>query len=257
MYANDLHWPVALDLLGIFTASCSGALTGIRKSLDLVGVVVLAAITGLGGGVIRDLMIGASPPALLTDWRYLTTATVAAAAVLVAEQRLTPAALTPAALSATALGRRGRWLRGLLGLGELSRLGARVRLGSAYLIADALTLGCFAVSGTSKALAFHIAPVPAALMGVTTAVGGGVIRDMLVNEVPTVLRRELYALPALVGALIIVAAAQLSRDLTPVAFAAAAVTAGFRLLALRFDWHLQLPEPKNGRDASPGQDEVS
>jgi uncharacterized membrane protein YeiH len=235
MYANDLHWPVALDLLGIFTSSCAGALTGIRKGLDLVGVLVLAAITGLGGGVIRDLMIGASPPALLTDQRYLTTATLAAIAVLAAEQRLSPAA--PA--------RRGRRPAGRL------RLGERVKLGSAYLIADALTLGCFAVSGTAKALQFHIAPVPAALMGVTTAVGGGVIRDVLVNEVPTVLRRELYALPALIGALIIVAAAEVSRDLTPVAYSAAAVTAGLRLLALRFDWHLQLPESMS-RPRSPG-----
>jgi uncharacterized membrane protein YeiH len=229
MYANDLHWPVALDLLGIFTASCSGALTGIRKGLDLVGVLVLAAITGLGGGVIRDLMIGARPPALLTDWRYLTTATVAAVAVLMVDQRV----------ASNALARPGRWLRGRLGRAD------RVRLGPAYLLADAATLGCFAVSGTAKALQFHIQPVPAALMGVTTAVGGGVIRDILVNEVPTVLRRELYALPALIGALVIVAAAEVSRDLTPVAFAAAAVTAAFRLLALRFDWHLRLPEARN------------
>lgn len=261
MYANDLHWPVALDLLGIFTSSCAGALTGIRKGLDLVGVLVLAAITGLGGGVIRDLMIGASPPALLTDWRYLTTATVAAIAVLAAEHRIAPAALA----------RGGRTLRGrTLGgrplgpqtLGGRSprgraRLGERVKLGPAYLIADALTLGCFAVSGTAKALQFQIAPVPAALMGVTTAVGGGVIRDILVNEVPTVLRRELYAVPALIGALIIVAAAQVSHDLTPVAFAAAAVTAALRLLALRFDWHLQLPEAgrqagRSGRGEPPG-----
>lgn len=251
MYANDLHWPVALDLLGIFTSSCAGALTGIRKGLDLVGVLVLAAITGLGGGVIRDLMIGASPPALLTDWRYLTTATVAAIAVLAAEHRIAPAALA----------RGGRTLRGQT-LGGRSprgraRLGERVKLGPAYLIADALTLGCFAVSGTAKALQFQIAPVPAALMGVTTAVGGGVIRDILVNEVPTVLRRELYAVPALIGALIIVAAAQVSHDLTPVAFAAAAVTAALRLLALRFDWHLQLPEAgsqagRSGRGEPPG-----
>jgi len=99
--------------------------------------------------------------------------------------------------------------------------------------------------------------VPAALMGVTTAVGGGVIRDILVNEVPTVLRRELYALPALAGALIIVVAGQVSHDLTPVAYFAAVVTAVLRLLALRFDWHLQLPERRNGRDASGGADEVS
>jgi len=251
MYANDLHWPVALDLLGIFTASCAGALTGIRKGLDLVGVLVLAAITGLGGGVIRDLMIGASPPALLTDWRYLTTATVAAVAVLAVEQRMTSAVLA----------RRTVWLRQRLRLGERPGLAGRVRLGPAYLLADAATLGCFAVSGTAKALQFHIQPVPAALMGVTTAVGGGVIRDILVNEVPTVLRRELYALPALAGALFIVSAAEFTRDLTPLAYLAAVVTAGLRLLALRFDWHLQLPEPKNGpkngRDASLGPDEVS
>jgi uncharacterized membrane protein YeiH len=279
MYANDLHWPVALDLLGIFTASCSGALTGIRKGLDLVGVLVLAAITGLGGGVIRDLMIGASPPALLTDWRYLTTATVAAVTVLAVEQRTAPVAPARRGL------RPGPRLSSRLGPRLSSRYsdragsGGRVRLGPAYLIADAATLGCFAVSGTAKALQDHISPVPAALMGVTTAVGGGVIRDILVNEVPTVLRRELYALPALVGALIIVAAAEVSRDLTPVAFAAAAVTAAIRLLALRFDWHLQLRGSDNGRgpdngkasignrvpgddkgkarDARPGPDEVS
>jgi uncharacterized membrane protein YeiH len=259
MYANDLHWPVALDLLGIFTASCSGALTGIRKGLDLVGVLVLAAITGLGGGVIRDLMIGASPPALLTDWRYLTTATVAAVAVLAVEQRTAPVALAQRSLR---LGPRlGSRLSSRFGYGDRAGSGSRVRLGPAYLIADAATLGCFAVSGTAKALQYHISPVPAALMGVTTAVGGGVIRDILVNEVPTVLRRELYALPALAGALIIVAAAEVSRDLTPVAFVAAAVTAAIRLLALRFDWHLQLRESDNdkgkGRDARPGPDEVS
>jgi uncharacterized membrane protein YeiH len=245
MYANDLHWPIALDLLGIFTASCSGALTGIRKGLDLVGVLVLAALTGLGGGVIRDLMIGATPPALLTDWRYLTTATVAAVAVLAVEQRMT----------GDVLAQRGEWLRRRLG--APAGLGNRVRLGAAYLTADAATLGCFAVSGTAKALQYHIQPMPAALMGVTTAVGGGVIRDILVNEVPTVLRRELYALPALVGALIIVLAGQVSHDLTPVAYLAAVVTAVLRLLALRFDWHLQLPEHRNGRDASGGADEVS
>ncbi|HEV2634788.1 MAG TPA: TRIC cation channel family protein [Actinocrinis sp.] len=272
MYANELHWPVALDLLGIFTASCAGALTGIRKGLDLVGVLVLAAVTGLGGGVIRDLMIGASPPALLTDWRYLSTATVAGIAVLALEHGTAPATVR----AAGRWGRRARngppgaasepdpdsgsvsasvpasdpmsgpaWRTGPGSVAASGfRLRDRMRLGPAYLLADAATLGCFAVSGTAKALQFHIDPVPAALMGVTTAVGGGVIRDILVNEVPTVLRRELYALPALIGALIIVAAAEISRDLTPVAYAAAAVTAGLRLLALRFDWHLQLPETR-------------
>lgn len=217
--ANALHLPLLFDLLGIFTAAASGALTGIRKSLDLLGIAVLAAVTGLGGGAVRDLMIGATPPALLTDWRYLTVATCAAAAVLAVDHRVSPA---------------GAALR------------RRVPLSAAYLVADAVTLGCFAVSGTGKALQYGLAAVPAALMGVVTAVGGGVVRDVLVNEVPTVLRRELYAIPALVGALLIVAANRLV-PAAPLAFAAAAVAAALRLVAVRRDWNARLPAPPGAR----------
>jgi uncharacterized membrane protein YeiH len=213
------HLPIVFDLLGILTSASAGALTGVRKGLDVVGVLVLAAVTGLGGGVVRDLMIGAVPVAMLTDWRYLTAAAVAAAAVLLAEHPKVPG---PAASS-------------------LVRLRGRIPLSTAYLLADAATLGCFAVSGTAKALNYGLSALPAALMGVVTAVGGGVLRDVLVNEVPTVLRRELYAVPAFVGALVVAFTARYHVVATPIAFAAAASTMALRIVAVRRDWHAQLP----------------
>ena len=215
------HLPIVFDLLGILTSSAAGALTGVRKGLDLVGVLVLAAVTGLGGGVVRDLMIGAVPVAMLTDWRYLATASFAAAVVLLAQHP-------------RILGRRVPMVDGVR---------RRIPLSTAFLLADSATLGCFAVSGTAKALDYGLALIPASLMGVVTAVGGGVIRDVLVNEVPTVLRRELYAVPALVGALIVGATSRLDPAATPLAFVAAAVTMGLRMLAVRNDWHARLPAP--------------
>ncbi len=217
VHPNALHLPVLFDLLGVFSAAASGALTGIRKGLDLVGIVVLGAVTGLGGGAVRDVLIGADPPAFLTDWRYLTTATLAAAAVIAVEYELFP----PGAL-----------------------VRDRVRLSTAFLMVDSLTLGCFAVSGTGKALQYGLASVPAVLMGVVTAVGGGVIRDILIAEVPTVLRREFYAIPAAIGSLIIVLAAWLEPAATPLAFVAAGATAALRLVAVRRDWHANLPRPR-------------
>jgi uncharacterized membrane protein YeiH len=213
------HLPIVFDLLGILTASSAGALTGVRKSLDLVGVLVLAAVTGLGGGVVRDLMIGAVPVAMLTDWRYLATASFAAALVLLAQHP-------------RILGRR---------VPLMDRVRGRIPLSTAFLVADSATLGCFAVSGTAKSLDFGLAVIPASLMGVVTAVGGGVIRDVLVNEVPVVLRRELYAVPALVGALLVAATDRYDPAATALAFLAAAVTMGLRILAVRNDWHARLP----------------
>jgi uncharacterized membrane protein YeiH len=213
------HLPIIFDLLGVLTAASAGALTGVRKGLDLVGILVLAAVTGLGGGVIRDLMIGAVPVALLTDWRYPATASFAAALVL----------------SARHPGFAGHEVP------LLDRLRGRIPLSTAFLVADSATLGCFAVSGTAKALNYGLGLVPAALMGVVTAVGGGVVRDVLVNEVPTVLRRELYAVPALVGALVVAATARYDPAATPIAFLAAALTMALRIMAVRRGWHARLP----------------
>lgn len=211
--SSVVHLPILFDLLGVFSAAASGALTAVRKGLDLVGILVLGAATGLGGGAVRDVLIGVHPPAFLADWRYLTTATLASLAVIAAQYQV---------------------------FGVESELRERVRLTTAYLIVDSLTLGFFAVSGTGKALRYGLAPVPAALMGVLTAVGGGVIRDMLIAEVPTVLRREFYAIPAAIGSLIADAVNRYTPGATPLAFAAAAATAALRLIAVRRDWHAQL-----------------
>jgi len=235
MHSTAPHLPIVFDLLGILTAAAAGALTGVRKSLDLVGVLVLAAVTGLGGGVLRDLMIGAVPVALLTDWRYLATATFAAAAVLLAEHP-------------RILGRN---------VPVIDRVRSRIPLSTAYLVADSATLGCFAVSGTAKALNYGLALVPAALMGVVTAVGGGVVRDVLVNEVPTVLRRELYAVPALVGALLVAATDRYDPAATPLAFLAAATTMGLRILAVHKDWHATLPIAGGISETLPGPRRIS
>jgi uncharacterized membrane protein YeiH len=213
------HLPIVFDLLGILTASAAGALTGVRKGLDLVGVLVLAAVAGLGGGVVRDLMIGAVPVAMLSDWRYLATASIAAVLVLLAQHP-------------RILGRN---------VPVMDRVRGRIPLSTAFLLADSATLGCFAVSGTAKSLDYGLAVIPASLMGVVTAVGGGVIRDVLVNEVPVVLRRELYAVPALVGALLVAATDRYDPAATPLAFLAAAVTMGLRILAVRNDWQARLP----------------
>lgn len=217
---SALNLPEALDVLGIFTSAAAGALTGLRKGLDLIGVLVLSAVTAFGGGVIRDLMIGAVPPAVLTDPWYLSTALVATVVVVALDRRFVPVH---------------------------EGLRSRLPLADAFLLADAATLGCFAVVGALKALDYGLAAVPAALMGVVTAVGGGIMRDVLVNEVPLVLRREMYAVPALIGAAIVVLAAKYEPAVTPLAYLAAFITATMRMIAVRRDWHMLVPEQRQTR----------
>ncbi|GAA1077139.1 putative membrane protein YeiH [Nocardiopsis composta] len=154
-----------LDLLGAFAFGLSGALVAVRRDFDVVGIAVLACCTAFGGGLIRDVLIGDIPPVAFTDLRYLVTALVAALVVF------------------------------------LWHPPERVRRVPLTLV-DAMGLGLYCVTGAVKAASFGLGPVPSALMGVTTAVGGGMLRDVLAGLQPSVLRRdsELYALPALVGA---------------------------------------------------------
>jgi uncharacterized membrane protein YeiH len=160
---------LALDLTGTFVFGLNGALTAVRAArLDVVGVVTLGMMTALGGGVIRDVLIGSIPPATFLDWRYFALA-------------------AGGGLIAFALSKR------------LSRLETPIT------VLDAIGLSVFAVIGASKAIDFGLGITPAVLLGVVTAVGGGTIRDTLVRQIPTVLRSELYAIPALVGAAITVA----------------------------------------------------
>lgn len=195
---------VVLDLAGVFAFAVSGGIVAVRKSLDLFGVLVLAAITGLGGGALRDVLIGDVPPAALQDWAYIV---VSVAAGLLAF-RFHPA---------------------------LSRM-ARV-----VTVSDAAGLGLFCVTGALKGLQFGLGPVPAALMGMLTGIGGGIARDVLAGQVPVVLRRELYAIPALVGAAATVTLDAVGVPLVLASVPPALLCTGWRLLALRRGWHAPVP----------------
>jgi uncharacterized membrane protein YeiH len=195
---------VVLDMSGIFVFALSGGLVGVRKGLDLFGVLVLAAATGLGGGFTRDVLIGAVPPAALADWRYLAVPVVAGLVTFL---------FHPA-------------------LGRMERL---------VTVFDAAGLGLFCVAGALKALDYGLGPVPAALMGTLTAVGGGVVRDILAGRVPVVLRSELYATPALVGASVAVAGGLTALETWTYAIPAAALCTTWRLVAVWRGWHAPRP----------------
>lgn len=190
---------VVLDLTGIFVFAISGALVAVRKELDLFGVLVLAGATGLGGGFIRDVLIGAAPPAALADWRYLIVPMAAGLATF--------------------------WLYPAVG-----RLERQVNM------FDAAGLALFCVTGAVKALDYGLGPVPAALMGLVTAIGGGMVRDLLAGRVPIVFRSELYATPALVGATIAVVGDEAGLTTWTVALPAAVVCFVWRILAIRRGW---------------------
>lgn len=192
---------LALDLAGTAVFAVSGAAVGVKYRLDVFGVCVLAVVAGVGGGLIRDVLIGAVPPAALAGWRYVT---VALAAGLI-----------------TFWGHPGI-----------------ERLRTPILVFDAAGLGLFAVSGTEKALGFGLHPVVAALLGMLTGIGGGMLRDLLVSEIPTVLRSELYALAALAGAAVVVAGHWLPLPVAPVALTGAALCFAMRIAALRRGWSL-------------------
>jgi uncharacterized membrane protein YeiH len=192
---------LTLDLVGTFVFALSGAVTGVRHRLDVFGVLVLSFAAGNAGGITRDVLIGAVPPAAIADWRYIVVSLLAGLATF--------------------------W-------------GFRIvrRLQDAVLIFDAAGLAVFAVSGALKALAFGMNPVAAILLGTVTGIGGGMLRDVLVAQIPTVLRAELYAVAALAGATVIVAGQLLRLPSIALAIAGAAVCFGMRLVALRRGWEL-------------------
>jgi uncharacterized membrane protein YeiH len=195
---------VILDLVGIFVFAMSGALVGVRKELDVFGVLVLAGTTGLGGGFLRDVLIGATPPAALADWRYL---------------------MVPAA-------------GGLVTFAFHPVIG---RLERSINVLDAFGLSLFCVTGATKALEYGLGPVPAALMGMVTGIGGGMVRDLLAGRVPVIFRGELYATPALAGAAIAVAGTRADLPVLAVALAGAGVCLVWRLLAMWRGWQAPMP----------------
>jgi len=199
---------LVLDLLGTFAFALNGALTAMRAvRLDVIGVVTLGILTAVGGGVIRDLVIGAVPPATFRDWRYLVVALAGS-------------------LLAFLVGHR------------LDRLNRPIQA------LDAVGLGLFAVTGAAKAMAAGLGPVPAVLLGGVTAVGGGVLRDVMLQRVPSVLTSGLYATPALLGALLTVAAILLGWYGPVAAVVAAGSCIALRVVGALLKW--QAPRPRTG-----------
>ncbi|HEX5460443.1 MAG TPA: trimeric intracellular cation channel family protein [Steroidobacteraceae bacterium] len=192
-----------LDLIGTFVFALSGAMAGVKGRLDIFGVLVLSYAAGNAGGIARDLLIGSVPPAAIIDWRYLAVSLLA-------------------------------------GIVTFSRASLIDRLRSPVLLFDAAGLGLFAVSGTQKALAFGLHPIMAALLGMLTGIGGGMARDVLLAEVPTVLRADLYAVAALAGAAVVVIGAALRLPSTAMTIAGAVLCFGLRFLAIRRGWHLPI-----------------
>jgi uncharacterized membrane protein YeiH len=192
---------LTLDLIGTFVFALSGAAAGVKHKLDAFGVGVLAFVAGNAGGVVRDLLIGAVPAAAIKDWRYVAVSMIAGAVTFV-------------------------WYPNVK------------RLQPIVLLFDAAGLGLFAVAGTEKALAVGINPLVSALLGMLTGIGGGVLRDLLVNEIPVVLRADLYALAALAGAAVVVGGHLAHWPPIETTIAGAILCFGIRLVAIRRGWRL-------------------
>jgi uncharacterized membrane protein YeiH len=192
---------MALDLAGTAVFAASGAAVGVRHRLDVFGVSVLAFVAGNAGGILRDVLIGAVPPAAVAGWQHVTVSLLAAAMVFWWHPRLE-------------------------------------RLRTPILVCDAIGLGLFAVSGTQKALGLGLDPLVAALLGMLTGIGGGMLRDVLVREIPTVLREDLYASAALAGAGTVVAGHLIHLPPAATTVGGAAICFGIRLVAIRQGWSL-------------------
>jgi uncharacterized membrane protein YeiH len=205
-----------LELVGLYTFATSGALMAIHKRFDIVGIVVLAMLTALGGGVLRDLIIGDTPPAAFTNVSYLVIPLAAAVVTFFVHpvvQRLT----------------------------------------FTVLVFDAAGLALFSVTGTLKALDFGLGSLQAVLLGITTAVGGGILRDITARETPTLVQvdTDLYAIPAAAGAVIVAVAHHLDLPMPAIATGAAVLVFLFRIIAMLRHWTAPRAWDRTGRVRDP------
>jgi uncharacterized membrane protein YeiH len=211
---------LVLNLVGTFVFALSGAAAGVKKRLDLFGVLVLSFAAGNAGGITRDVLIGAVPPAEISDWRDIGVSLLA-------------------------------------GLTTFFWYPVIDRLHSPVLLFDGAGLSLFAITGTQTALGYGLNPISAALLGMLSGIGGGMLRDLLIIQIPTVLRSELYAVAALAGAAVVVAGHALHLSPTAVALTGAALCFGMRLVGIRRHWHLPIAgppqQPKTGTDRPDGR----
>jgi uncharacterized membrane protein YeiH len=190
-----------LDLIGTAAFAASGAWVGVRKRMDLFGVLVLGVVTAVGGGTLRDLLLGDSLPFSLKNELYIYIAIAVATVVFINRRRF-----------------------------ELFE--------KPLLYFDAIGLGTFVVIGTTKALDFQMGLLGAVLMGVMTGTAGGVLRDVLANQVPLILRREIYASACIAGGTLLVVLEHFGAARGVAALLAAGTVILVRLLAIYYDWSL-------------------
>lgn len=195
-----------LNIGGTFVFAISGAMVGVRHRLDLFGVLVLAFVAGNAGSMARDVLIGVFPPEAIAHWWYLGISVLAG---------LVTYARTPL----------------------VNRLSHPVKL------FDAAGLGVFAVAGTQTALLHGLSPIMAALLGMVTGIGGGMLRDLLVMKTPIVLREDFYALAALAGALVVVVGRLLQIPAEVSTSVGAILCFALRVMAFRYGWHLPPARP--------------
>ena len=195
-----LAFVTLLDFIGTFAFAISGGLVAVRHRLDLFGVLVLAFAAATAGGMTRDIVLGVTPGAV-ADWRYLAISLAAGLLTFFRHERVE-------------------------------------QLRNPVQLTDAIGLALFAVIGSDKALHAGVGPVGAVMMGILSGIGGGIVRDVLVAQVPTVLRYELYALAALLASVVMVMGHELDLPHAPVAIAGATLCFTLRWLALRRGWRL-------------------
>ncbi len=202
-----------LDIFGTFVFAVSGAFRAVRHELDILGVLVLAIATGVGGGIVRDLMLGCNPPAAFQNETYLIVCVLGGLVVFAAANKIAP-----------------RW--------------------DCVMIADAIGLSVFAAIGSAKAQMYDLGVIGIIMMAAITATGGGAIRDVLVREIPAVLRADFYATAALLGGACFVAAGHLGFGQGTQLVAAISVTFCLRVLAMKYG--ISLPKV-HSLPASPTQ----
>lgn len=198
----------AFDIIGTIAFAISGALVGVSRKMDIFGIIVLAMATAIGGGITRDIMAGHFPPNSLRDSTYITIIVIVCALVfLIYHQRVNYALAGP-------------------------------RSKAIYLLADAVGLASFTITGASIGLqTYPQSPVFVVMLGTITAVGGGMIRDVLGGRIPSVLREEVYALPTIIGGSLYYALTTHGYPLEAM-YATFIVVLGIRILALYYHWDL-------------------
>ncbi len=200
-----MDWLLILDLFGVFVFALSGGFDGAKYRLDILGITVLAIATGVGGGMMRDILLGIEPPAAFVDQRYLFTCLMGALVAIFFSHRVE---------------RHFFWVK----------------------LADAVGLGVFAAIGAAKAIEYQLGWVGVLMISALTATGGGVIRDLLVREIPMILRADFYASAALIGGISFLGCHSLGVDEEFSLLVSAGMAILARLVAIRFD--LSLPKAR-------------